>query len=503
MWLPSKYLKEGLLFGRNEQRCNGYTATEPVRFCGLLLLCRKKGLKGIMAPSHSVFLLLGVALCAVVLIQLGLWAAQSLSILAHNRRQFDLSRKLMLQQIDSIIEQRVVLSESVADGVVDSAHKQKNSVSLDGSWSGYRSFTVARAAKETQSVTSLYLVPEDGKPIAHFRPGQHLTLKLLVPGKAKPVVRCYSLSSGMVSDPANGVDGPCYRISVRALVAQTPATATAPASVHYGTASTFINQSVSVGQRIEVKSPAGQFWLDEESPVPVVLLAGGIGITPMISMLERMKAAGSRRSAVLFYGVRNSREHAFEKHLQSIAAAMPNVHVINCYSRPLPEDIAGEQFQVQGFVSIDLLRQVLPNNQYQFYMCGPPPFMESLYQGLLDWQVPEGRIHYEAFGPASIGTKKAEEKSALASDNAQVDSVSFVRSGKTALWSAGDSSLLDLAEANGIFPDSGCRAGSCGSCETGLVTGKVAYAEGHNPDCLPSKCLICIARPDGPVELDL
>jgi ferredoxin-NADP reductase len=307
----------------------------------------------------------------------------------------------------------------------------------------------------------------------------------------------------MTKDSANGIDGSCYRISVKALVSQTPATDTTPASVYHGLASTFINQSVCAGDRIEVKAPAGQFWLDEDSPMPVVLLAGGIGITPMLSMLERMQATGSQRSAVLFYGVNNSREHAFDRHLQSIAAAMPNVHVINCYSRPLPSDVPKEQFQVQGFVSIDLLKQVLPNNHYQFYMCGPPPFMESLYQGLVDWQVPEGRIHYEAFGPASIGTKKTDEKSAVAPSNDQVDPVIFVRSGKTALWSAEETSLLELAEANGIFPDSGCRAGSCGSCETGLLSGKVNYAQGQKPDCGSNKCLLCIASPDGPVELDL
>ncbi len=456
-----------------------------------------------MASSQSLFLLLGVALCAVVLIQLALWAAQSLSMLAHNRRQFDLSRKLMLQQIDSIIEKRVVLSDSVAQDVVDSVHKQKNSVSVDGSWSGYRSFTVARVAKETDSVTSLYLVPEDGKPIADFRPGQHLTLRLRVPGRAKPVIRCYSLSSGLTSDSANGIGDPCYRISVKALVTQSSSTDTAPASVYHGLASTFINQSICAGDRIEVKAPAGQFWLDEDSPVPVVLLAGGIGITPMISMLERIQATGAQRSAVLFYGVTNSREHAFENHLRSIAAAMQNVHVITCYSRPLPSDVPNEQFQAHGFVSIDLLKQVLPNNHYQFYMCGPPPFMESLYQGLVDWQVPESRINYEAFGPASIGTKNTEEASAVASGNAQVDPVSFVRSGKTVLWTAEENSLLELAEANGIFPESGCRAGSCGSCETGLVSGEVTYAPGHKPDCGPSKCLLCIASPNGPVELEL
>jgi len=456
-----------------------------------------------MATSHSVLLLLGVALCAVVLIQLSLWAAQSLSILAHNRRQFELSRKLMLQQIDSIIEQRVVLSDSVSEGIVDSAHKPKNSVSADGTWSGYRSFTVARVAKETESITSVYLVPEDGKPIAGFSPGQHLTLKVPVPGQAKPVVRCYTLASGLTTDPTNAIEGPCYKISVKAIVAPTAATQSAPSSVHHGVASTFINQSVRVGDRIEVKSPAGQFRLDESSPIPVVMLAGGIGVTPMISMLERLQAIGSQRSAVLFYGVRNSQDHAFAKQLQRIAAEMPNVHVINCYSQPLPGDVVGEQFHVKGYVSLDLLQQVLPNNHYQFYLCGPPSFMESLYQGLVGWQVPESRIHYEAFGPASIGGKRANVAGSPATGGDQVDPVTLARSGKTVLWTAKQSSLLDLAESNGVFPDSGCRAGSCGSCETELINGTVAYAKGHKPDCAPSKCLICVACPDGPVELDL
>jgi len=158
---------------------------------------------------------------------------------------------------------------------------------------------------------------------------------------------------------------------------------------------------------------------------------------------------------------------------------------------------------LHGFVSADLLRQVLPNNHYQFYLCGPPPFMESLYQGLIDWQVPESRIQYEAFGPASIGSKNTPRNGSSAAGHDQMEPVTLVRSGKTVLWSAKENSLLDLIEANGVYPESGCRAGSCGSCETGLIGGKVVYAQGQNPDCSPDKCLVCVARPDGPVELDL
>lgn len=457
-----------------------------------------------MAASHSVFLLLGVALCAVVLVQLGLWATQSLSLLMHNRKQFELSRQLMLQQIERVIEQRVELSDSVAASVVDAAHKLKNRLPRSGSWAGFRSFTVAHTLKETENITSLYLAPEDGKRIAPFRPGQHITLKVPVPGKSKPVIRCYSLSSGaVIDDPPGGIHEPCYRISVKALSVSSPATDEHPSTTHHGLASTFLNQSIAKGDRIEIKAPSGNFWMDESSQMPLVMLAGGIGITPMISMLEKLKSTGSQRSATLFYGVRNSREQAFAGYLRALSASMPNIHMINCYSQPLPEDLPEKQFQVRGYITIDLLQQVLPNNQYQFYLCGPPPFMESLYQGLMDWQVPQDRIRYEAFGPASIGRQKTSDDRTTNSQHDQIDPVTFSRAGKTVLWSEKADSLLELAEANGLFPDSGCRAGSCGSCETALISGNVTYAEGAKPECLAGKCLICIARPNGPVELDL
>jgi ferredoxin-NADP reductase len=454
-----------------------------------------------MAATHSPFLIVGIALCAVVLIQLCLWAAQSLTILGHNRKQLELSRKLMLQKISSISEQREEFAETVAQRGEDLVHRKKNDVAANGSWDGYRSFTVGRVERETESVTSLYLIPEDRKPVAAFHAGQHLTLRLAVPGKAKPVVRCYSLSAGSAS--ASGIEGPCYKITVKAIVTQLAATETATASTHHGVASTFINQSVCAGDRVEVKAPAGHFFMDEESDLPLVMLAGGIGVTPMISMLERIKASGSQRSAILFYGVRNSQDHAFAKHLDELAESTANLHVITCYSQPLPSDVPQKQFHVNGFVSPELLRQVLPNNHYQFYLCGPQPFMQSLYQGLVDWQVPDSRIHYEAFGPASIGGGNPSQSETLSSHEDPIDPVTFVRSGKTVLWSSEQDSLLALAESSGLFPEAGCRAGSCGSCETSLLSGRVLYDQDRQPDCPAGKCLICVARPDGSVELDL
>ena len=466
-----------------------------------------------MVVSHSLFLLLGVALCAVALVQMGLWAASSLQMLFQNRRQFEVSRQLMLQQIEQVIEERVAHAEGPSEGSAVASHSPAvSNVDESGAWVGYRSFVIEQVNKETPTTTSLYLVPEDGKPIASFRAGQHLTLRFAIPGQAKPVVRCYSLSSGFVaSDLDSPLKKPHYRITVKQQTTTLNAVAGQPPHVHHGVASTFINQSLCGGDRVEAKAPAGHFWMDEDSSMPIVMLAGGIGITPMVSMLERLRALqvkntdspNATRTAILFYGVRNSAEHAFAKHLEVLAASMTNVHVINCYSQPLASDVPETQFHVRGFVSIELLRQVLENNHFQFYLCGPPPFMESLYQGLVDWQVPENRIHFEAFGPASIGPKKTSSMNGSTTHVGEVAPVTFVQSGKAALWDGQHDSLLDLAEANQLFPDSGCRAGSCGSCETGLTSGKVVYPEGERPDCAPGKCLLCIARPDGAVELEL
>ena len=213
----------------------------------------------------------------------------------------------------------------------------------------------------------------------------------------------------------------------------------------------------------------------------------------MMSILQHLRNINSSRLTLLLYGVRNSAEQAFADAIKQITDTRDNFHVINCFSRPLPTDVPNEDFQVGGFVSVDLLKQLLSNNHCQFYLCGPPVFMESIYQGLVEWQVPQGRIFTEAFGPASLGKKKQSDvqtSDAIAAKYDQLDPVTFKKSDQTVLWSAHYESLLELAEANGIFPDSGCRAGSCGSCETAVVAGKVRYPDGQPVDCTPGACLL-------------
>lgn len=419
-----------------------------------------------MGILDTVVPVIGIGLCAIAVLQCALWSAQSFGYFSIDRQKF--------KQRRNEFEKTVAQDRRTAQGI-------------DHRWRGFRSFRVDRLVKETSSCTSAYLVPEDGKPIPGFRPGQHLTLRFQVPGQHKPIVRCYSLSDA----PGK----PHYRISVKQVAPPRDRPELRPGKVSH-----YINDVLAIGDRIEVKSPAGNFSLDEQTEKPIVLLAGGVGITPMISMLEYLIGQQSTRMVLLAYGVNDSSEHAFKNYLAKASRENANFHLLTCYAQAAATDKNGVDYQCEGFVSAALLRQVLPDNQCEFYLCGPPPFMDSLYNGLIEWGVPESEIRFEAFGPASIGKARKISTEVQTTKDLSV-AVTFANSQKVVSWDGTCESLLELAEANEVEIDSGCRAGSCGTCRTELISGKVKYPDGQEVNCEPGHCLVCIARPDGPAEL--
>lgn len=422
----------------------------------------------------SLLPLLGVALCAMALVQLGLWTANSLNTLISGRKQFRLSQELLRKQIEMAAAQPTSPVSQVEDG----------------KWKGFRQFRVHRLVKETALCTSVYLRPTDQKNICEFFPGQHLTLKFSVPGQAKPVVRCYSLSQGPNTDE--------YRISVKAV----PPPRNQP-EAPAGLVSNFVNQQLLQGDLVDIKAPSGHFHLDVETDAPIVLLAGGIGITPLLSMIDYVIAKQPERQVVLFYGSRNGADHTFKDYFASVQERHKNVFIVNAYSEPQPNDAAGKDFHVQGFISMDLIQQVLPNQSYHFYMCGPPPFMDSVFNGLLDWGVPESRIHFEAFGPASIGKAKKKIAAPESGDVQAGTVVKFTASKIDAIFNSTTENLLELVEEQGVEVDSGCRSGNCGTCQVAIKSGKVKYPNGQQVECDPGHCLICVAQPDGPLELEV
>lgn len=355
------------------------------------------------------------------------------------------------------------------------------------SWTGFRKFEIADKVTEAENICSFYLRPHDGKAIPPFEPGQYLTFQLRIPDQSKPVVRCYSLS-----------DAPTKRDSYRVTIKRLPPPPDNP-DAPPGLSSSYFHDTLQPGDILDVRAPNGHFYLDRTKDTPVVLIAGGVGLTPMLSMLNTLHDSGSNREVWFFYGVRHGGEHAMKQHLKEIQAASPNTHVVVCYSEPRAQDRKGEDYDHEGHVSVDLMRERLGAPNYEFYICGPPPMMRIITEGLEAWGVPESAINYEAFGPATVKKKAPAEDAPSAEEEQEVQ---FARSGKTVTWTSSTGSLLDLAEANGVAIDFGCRAGNCGTCLTALKEGEVDYLS--EPGVPPEKgsCLSCIAVPKGKVVLD-
>jgi len=356
-------------------------------------------------------------------------------------------------------------------------------------WNGYRKFQVAKKIRECTDVESFYLAPHDGRPLPPFKPGQYLTFQLNLPGEGKPVIRCYSLSDGPTHPDY-------YRVTIKKALPPPGVPEAKP-----GRASCYFCDRVQVGDILDVKAPGGHFFLDLVEEKPVVLISGGVGITPMVSMLNAIVEAGQKREVWFFFGARNRSDHILKDHLEKVAAAHGNVQLHVCYSKPGKEDVKGRDYQHEGRVSVDLFKQLLPANNYDYFICGPGAFMKSITDGLAAWGVPESNVHYEAFGPATV---QKSAPVASASETAQLSKiqVTFGRSGKTHHWNPACGSLLDFAEEKGVKIDAGCRAGNCGTCLVAIKSGDVENLAAQGATAEAGSCLTCICKPKSNLVLD-
>ena len=347
----------------------------------------------------------------------------------------------------------------------------------------YQNYTVTKVEDASQVIKSFYLESEDGARIACHKAGQFLPVEVQPPGTTEPIRRTYTISSAP--------NGSFYRLSIKKEPGEPP-----------GVTSNYFHDHVTVGSTIRAMTPRGKFVLDESSTRPIVLLSAGVGLTPMISMLEQLvknsDSCGCNRQVWFIHGATNSRTHAFDQQVKKLAQAHPCLDVHIRYSQPLEGEIEAANYQSTGHVDIDLVKSLLSLDDYEFYLCGPAPFMESLYEGLKDISVPDERIHYEFFGPgATLLRDQPGETTGLAtdiSDRAPVP-VQFVKSGKEAIWEPAKGTLLDLAESEGLQPAYSCRSGICQTCTTRLLSGEVDYTESPMTPPADGEALICCAYP--------
>jgi uncharacterized protein len=304
-----------------------------------------------------------------------------------------------------------------------------------------------------------------------------------VPGSEAPLVRCYSLSDRPRQD--------YYRATIKRITAPADQPETPP-----GRGSNYFHQHVRVGDVLDVRAPAGMFFIDPRAVEPIVLIGAGIGVTPLISMLEAIVQTGQPREVHLVLGFRHGGEHPFKERLTAICAANPQIRMQVSYSAPTASDVLYRDYNHRGRLSLERVREVLPSSNYRFYVCGPAALMESLVPALWSWGVPESHVHFEAFGPASVRSASHSETTSEPCD------VRFERSGKTATWDGSLASILEFGEAAGVAMPSGCRAGSCGECMMAIRSGAVATVKQAGIPVAPGHCLTCISVPAGELVLD-
>lgn len=349
-------------------------------------------------------------------------------------------------------------------------------------WTGTRPMQVAAIVDEAIDCKSYYLLPEDGRPLARFEPGQYLTFELPVATEQAALVRCYSLSDRPRED--------YYRVTIKHVQPPTDNSTLPP-----GQGSTYFHQQVEVGSQLDVRAPQGAFFLDPRDEVPVVLIGGGIGVTPVMSMINSIVHDRNERQVYVFTGFRNSREHPFAEPMRDLCSRHDNIKLDVSYSRPMPGDRNGRDFDQRGYIDLQRLREVLPSNNFRFYICGPPAMMEALVPALLDWGVPDDHIYFEAFGPASVKRYRKNR-------NTGPRNINFAKTNKAAVWTESDSTLLDFAESNGVRLESGCRAGNCGQCVTAVRSGKFAHIKQPGITVSEKECLACIAVPEEDLVLE-
>ena len=193
-----------------------------------------------------------------------------------------------------------------------------------------------------------------------------------------------------------------------------------------------------------------------------------------------------------------------KEHLQQVTRENQNIKLCVCYSDPKDTDVEGNNYQYAERVSVELFKKLLPSNNYDFYMCGPPPMMNTIVPDLENWGVPEKNIHFEAFGPATVKKTKTESnKEAIEASSASAGvQITFTKSGKTLDWDPEIGSILDFAEEHDIAIDSGCRAGNCGTCITAIKEGKINYLNEPGAETESGSCLACISVPDGNLSIN-
>lgn len=253
-----------------------------------------------------------------------------------------------------------------------SAEEQSNG------WDGFKDFVIIDKVPESDVITSFYLKPADGKPVPTFEAGQYITLRVQIPGEQYTLNRQYTLSCA----PGNDY----FRISVKKEAEFDP----------NGKVSTYLHEHLNEGDKIEVSVPAGDFILNMEETAPIALISGGVGLTPMMSMLETLVSNKTTRKVTFIHSARNEAVHAFAEKSAELVDKLANGFGYYGYEAPMNDE---GKHHFTGYITKEFLAEKITEDTV-CYVCGPVPFLQNVLKMLAQLGVSEENIRYEFFGPA-------------------------------------------------------------------------------------------------------
>lgn len=282
----------------------------------------------------------------------------------------------------------------IADAFIGIEQDMYNEASNQtGGWDGFRTFLVAKKVKESEVITSFYLTPEDGKSISSYQPGQYISIKIQPEEQNFTQIRQYTLSDA----PGK----PYYRISVKRESGELERPD--------GVISNYLHDHITEGSVVELSAPAGDFTLNMEDSRPVVLVSGGVGLTPMISMLNTLIESNDERPITFLHANSNGTSHAFRDHVNRLSQEHPNLRAYYCYTSPVDSDLKDGLVYKKGYMDAAWLSQVIQEPDANYYLCGSVAFMRSVYEELLSIGVTPEHIHYEFFGPKTSLTPVSDQ----------------------------------------------------------------------------------------------
>ena len=256
----------------------------------------------------------------------------------------------------------------------------QQSIDTDGGWTGWRPFRISKKLKESDEITSFCFEPLDGGAIPHFRAGQYISVRIYVPELGLFQPRQYSLSD------APGQSH--LRISVKRENGNTEQPA--------GKVSNLLHEHYAEGHIIELSAPYGDFYINETSQAPVVLMSGGVGITPMISIMNYLTAKNSTRELHFIHSARNESSHAFKSHAESVAEKHGvMLHVFYDQREAHQSHAKQAPYQLEHVLPTDALNA-------EYYLCGPVSFMRHYIGELKRIGVNDEQIFAEAFGSGGV-----------------------------------------------------------------------------------------------------